>query len=114
MAYQKLYGKAADIFAALGFDTAELLVEALQLAQGRVDPTNNLIRALERASFEGPRGPVVMSASTHASRSRLYLREARRIDGKPGNAVLGVLTGPDSPLSYEVKTGWLNSYLCAA
>jgi branched-chain amino acid transport system substrate-binding protein len=113
-AYQKHYGKAADIFAALGFDTAGLLVEALQLVQGKVDPAQNLIRALEQASFEGPRGPVVMNANAHSTRSRLYLRETRRSDGAPGNAVLGVLTGPDSPLNYEVKTGWLNSYLCAA
>ncbi len=113
-AYQKYAGKAADIFATLGFDTAGLLVEALQLAHGRVDPAQSLIRALERASFEGPRGPLVMNANTHATGSRLYLREVRRIDGTPNNAVLDVLTGPDLPLKYGVKTGWLNSYLCAA
>jgi branched-chain amino acid transport system substrate-binding protein len=113
-AYQKHYGKSADIFAVLGFDTAGIVVEALQLAQGQVNPTQNLIRALEQASFEGPRGPVVMSAETHTTRSRLYLREARRIDGEAGNVVLGVLTAPESPLNYQVKTGWLNSYLCAA
>jgi branched-chain amino acid transport system substrate-binding protein len=113
-AYQKYTGKAADIFAALGFDTAGLLVEALNLARGQVDPAKSLIQALEQASFEGPRGPLIMNAHTHTTDCRLYLREARRIDGHPANAVLGVLIGPDSPLKYGVKTGWLNSYLCAA
>jgi branched-chain amino acid transport system substrate-binding protein len=112
-AYQKSTGKAADIFAALGFDSAGLLVEALNLARGQVDSAQSLIHALERTSFEGPRGPLIMNANTHATNSRLYLREARRIDGYPANAVLGVLTGPDLPLKYGVKTGWLNSYLCA-
>jgi branched-chain amino acid transport system substrate-binding protein len=113
-AYQAYAGKAADIFAALGFDTAGLLVEALLLAQGRVDPAKDLIHALERANFEGPRGPLMINANTHAASSRLYLREARPAGGAPGNSVLGVLPGPDTPLKYGVKTGWLNSYLCAA
>lgn len=112
MAYQQVVGKPPDPFALLGYETAQLVVEALQ-AQGGVR------QALESARVVGPRGQLRMHAATRSVTSPLYLREVRRGDTGLVNAVVGVLNPPDelAPGLQELRTcvrsGWTNPYLLA-
>lgn len=118
-AYLRSTGRSADAFAVLGHDTGRLIIEALSAARGDVSQDYELIDALERVTFDGPRGPLVMDRNTHSARTPLYLREVRRSGNTVGNAVItklnatleienAVLVGHS-----EQKSGWLNPYMAA-
>jgi branched-chain amino acid transport system substrate-binding protein len=89
-AYLERFGVIPDVFAVQGYDTGRVIVEALNATQGDTE-TAGLIAALDGLSFESPRGPFALDATTQAPRHHMYLREVQSIDGAPHNAVLADL-----------------------
>ncbi|HKP53595.1 MAG TPA: ABC transporter substrate-binding protein [Chloroflexia bacterium] len=113
-AYRKESTQAPDAFALLGYETAQLVAEALN----PVGKNALLGERLKRVNFTGPRGPIAIDPTTHSTAGGpIYLREVQRQGGALRNVTVAELNAVavkdaqvealrDSP-----KTGWLNAYL---
>jgi branched-chain amino acid transport system substrate-binding protein len=83
--YQKKYNAAPDVYAVQGYDTAALLAVGLEAVKGDLTARDAMVKAMQGAKLDSPRGPVTFSAS-HNPIQNIYLREVRK--GK--NAYVGV------------------------
>lgn len=112
-AYQQHAKRPADSFAALGYDTARLIVEAARLS----DRKAQLPDALAEVSFVGPRGRVQIDPSTRSVTTPIYLRSSERADPSAALstiATLATIREDDdhlAPLLAAPETGWLHPYL---
>ncbi|HEX9440575.1 MAG TPA: ABC transporter substrate-binding protein, partial [Roseiflexaceae bacterium] len=110
-------GRTADAFAALGYDTARLIAEALNLA-GEQRDSERLRQALGAVEFTGPRGPIKMDQLTRTANSPLYLRQTRQGGrGLGGTRLTALESRPlldeqNDAVRSSPKTGWRNAYLC--
>ncbi len=85
-AYQKAFGKAADVFAVQGYDTGSLLIQAMDAVGGDTGATQDLIAAMAGATIaDSPRGAWTMSKA-HNPIQDIYLRQVKA----SVNEVLGV------------------------
>jgi hypothetical protein len=110
-----LTGRAADAFAVLGFETGILITDAVANSNGYLDNPDRLRRVLYNNKITGPRGTLELNIQTHAYESPLYLRELKKYNGKPENVFITELdpVKVDIMQAEDLKTGWLNPYLCA-
>lgn len=83
--FKKATSRDADVFAVQGYDTAQLLIDAMEKVKGDVGATKALIRAMEETRFDSPRGPWHFSRS-HNPVQNVYFREVKNGD----NAVLSI------------------------
>src|SRR4051794_12123311 len=83
--YQKKYNAVPDVYAVQGYDTAALLAVGLDAVKGDLKARDAMVKAMQGAKLDSPRGPVTFSAS-HNPIQNIYLREVRK--GK--NAYVGV------------------------
>ena len=85
-AYQKAFGKTADVFAVQGYDTGSLLIQAMDAVGGDTGATQDLIAAMEGATIaDSPRGAWTMSKA-HNPIQDIYLRQVK----DSVNEVLGI------------------------
>jgi branched-chain amino acid transport system substrate-binding protein len=118
-AYARRTGRPPEPLAALGFDTAQLILQATDAVGGGGRRKEHLRDALRHVEWTSPRGRLAMDPQTHSSNSPLYLREVRIQGGRPGNAVVSELDSiPELQVRTSLehaspKTGWLNAYLSA-
>ncbi len=84
-AFKKATGREADVYAVQGYDTGLLLVQALDKVKGDVRARRDLIKAMETAEIDSPRGKWTMSKA-HNPVQDIYLRQVQ--GGK--EVVLGV------------------------
>ena len=84
-AFRQATGREADVYAVAGYDTVNVLAQALEKVQGDTSAQKDLIAALETVRIDSPRGSFRFSAA-HNPVQDVYLREVRQ--GK--QAVLGV------------------------
>lgn len=84
-AFKHATGRDADVYAVQGYDTARLLIGAMDKVKGDTGATKALISAMQDAKFDSPRGPWHFSKS-HNPVQDVYLREVKNGD----NAVIGV------------------------
>lgn len=84
-AFKQTVGRDADVYAVQGYDTARLLIDAMDKVKGDTGATKALIGAMEGTKFDSPRGPWHFSKS-HNPVQDIYMREVRNGD----NAVVGI------------------------
>lgn len=84
-AYQKAFGKEADIYGVQGYDAGLLLAAGLDAVKGDTGAKAALYTAMEMAAIDSPRGALTFSRA-HNPVQDIYLREVR--GGQ--NVVLGV------------------------
>jgi branched-chain amino acid transport system substrate-binding protein len=84
-AFRKATGREADVYAVQGYDTAQLLIAAMDKVKGDTKATKALIAAMETNRFDSPRGAWTFSRS-HNPVQDIYLREVKNGD----NAVIGI------------------------
>jgi branched-chain amino acid transport system substrate-binding protein len=85
--YVETYGRQPSVFAAQGYDTAQLIVKGIEAAGGDTTP-DALIAGMEQAELSSPRGPVSIDPETHQIVQHMYVREVRDVDGQLTNVVL--------------------------
>lgn len=74
-AYQGATGRDANVFSVQGFDTGSLLIQAAAAVEGDVAATDEVIKAMEEATFpDSPRGDWRMSKA-HNPIQDIYLRQ---------------------------------------
>jgi branched-chain amino acid transport system substrate-binding protein len=118
-AFKSRFGRAADPFAALGYDTAALVAEGVRRATKNGLGLRRLIEALGGASIDGPRGLLVVDAATNTVTGPLSVRQVKRtvsglvnVDIAQAPAVGTFPTGLSS-LAAGPVAGYFNEYLCA-
>jgi branched-chain amino acid transport system substrate-binding protein len=84
-AFKTATGRDADVYAVQGYDTARLLINAMDRVKGDTGATKALIGAMEEARLDSPRGTWRFSKS-HNPVQDVYLREVKSGD----NAVVGI------------------------
>lgn len=84
-AYLKAYKVEPDVYAVGGYDAAQLLAVGLAAVKGDMSRRAELVKAMESARIDSPRGALALSKS-HNPIHDIYLR---RVEGKE-NKVIGV------------------------
>ena len=118
-AFKSRFGRAADPFAALGYDTAALVVEGARRATKSGLGLRRLVEALGGASIDGPRGTLVVDAATNTVTGTLSIRQVKRTVSGLANvdvaqaASVGTFPTALSSLAAGPVAGYFNEYLCA-
>jgi branched-chain amino acid transport system substrate-binding protein len=113
-AFRAAEGRTPDAFAAVGYETAQLIAGALQTAGGDMRDRAAFRKALAGARLASPRGRLEMKANSLSF--PLYVREVRRT-AVLENQVIAALApvGPAdarlASLRTDLRTGFLNTYL---
>jgi len=84
-AYQKAFKSEADVYSVGGYDAAQLLDAGLAAVKGDTSKRAELVKAMETAKIDSPRGPMTLSRA-HNPVNDIYLR---KVEGKQ-NKVIGV------------------------
>ena len=89
-AYNKAYKMDPDVFAVQGYDAAQLLDAGLIAVKGDTGKRAALIKAMEAARIDSPRGPFVLSKA-HNPVQDFYIRKVEGTDNKViGMAIKGL------------------------
>lgn len=86
--YQALTGRAANVYAVQGYDTARVIVEALARTGGRTDDVEALRQAVRAVTFTSPRGPVRFDPANQNVVQDFYILEVRKVGGGLANVPL--------------------------
>jgi branched-chain amino acid transport system substrate-binding protein len=88
-AFRAEYGRTPTLYASQGFDTANLILSALETADPSADP-DAFRAALEAAEFDSTRGDFRFGANHHPIQDILVREVVMGEDGKPTNRLVGV------------------------
>ena len=92
-AYKKAYGMDPDVFAVQGYDAAQLLDAGLTAVGGDVGKRDALIKAMESATIDSPRGSFVLSKA-HNPVQDIYLRKVEGGKNKLVDVAIKALADP--------------------
>ena len=95
---KKFNGRQADVFAVQGFDTARVIVDALNAVKGNTDNKDGFMQAIAKVSFKSPRGDFKFDPSTNNVVQTIYIRKTIK-DAKLGwtNQVIDQYPGVADP-----------------
>lgn len=83
IAYAKTFKLQPDVYAVQGYDAAQLLATGLKAANGDFSKRDTVIKAMESAKIDSPRGTFTMSKS-HNPVQDIYLR---KVDKKTNQSI---------------------------
>ncbi len=95
---KKFSGRQADVFAVQGFDTARVIVEALNVTKGNTTNKDAFMSAIAGVAFKSPRGDFKFDPDTHNVVQAIYVRRTVK-DAKLGwtNQVIDQYPGVADP-----------------
>jgi branched-chain amino acid transport system substrate-binding protein len=95
---KKFAGRQADVFAVQGFDTARVIVDALNATKGNTSSKDAFMSAIAAVSFKSPRGDFKFDTDTHNVVQTIYIRKTVK-DPKLGwtNQVIDQYPGVADP-----------------
>jgi branched-chain amino acid transport system substrate-binding protein len=91
--YAKTYKLQPDVYAVQGYDAAQMLGAGLAAVKGDVKNRDGLVKAMESAKIDSPRGPFTLSKA-HNPVQDFYLRE---VTGKVNKNVAIAVKGLADP-----------------
>lgn len=90
--YQQRYRVVPSVYSGQGFDTARVMVEALDAVRGDTSNPDRLVQAMAEVRFVGPRGLFEFDPVTHQVVQNVYARQVREFEGgQISNAVVADL-----------------------
>ena len=89
-------GKAVDVFAMQGFDSARVIVEALNKVKGDTSNKDAFMEAIRGVSFDSPRGRFAFDPKTQNVINQIYFRQVKDNGGKLENSIIGKTDAPIS------------------
>jgi branched-chain amino acid transport system substrate-binding protein len=92
-AYKAAYKIEPDVYAMQGYDAGQLLATGLKAVNGDVSKRDALIKAMEGAKIDSPRGPFSLSKA-HNPVQDFYLR---KVEGKENKAIGVAVKGLSDP-----------------
>jgi branched-chain amino acid transport system substrate-binding protein len=81
--------READVFAMQGYDTAHVIVDALNGVNGDTSSKDKFLAAIRAVKFNSPRGPFVFDQTTQNVNQYIYYRQVQDVNGTLANVVLG-------------------------
>lgn len=90
-AFRKRFGRTPSVYAMQGYDTARVIVEAVNALQGDLANKDKLVEALEGVRFRGPRGLFEFDPKTHQVIQNIYVRQVRNVGSELANVVVADL-----------------------
>ncbi len=88
--YKKKYNQTPSVFSLQGFDTARVIVEALNKTKGDTKNKEGFLKAISEVSFKSPRGDFKFDPNTNNVINTIYVRELQK--DSSGRYVHKVLT----------------------
>jgi len=92
-AHKKAYGTVPDVFAVQGYDAAQLYAAGLAAVKGDTKKKAEMIKAMESAKLDSPRGPLSFSKS-HNPIQDIYVRVARGNENVMTDVIVKGLVDP--------------------
>jgi branched-chain amino acid transport system substrate-binding protein len=80
-AFKKVASRDADVYAVQGYDTGQLLVAGLAAVHGDGGARKELVRAMEQAEIDSPRGKFTLSKA-HNPIQDMYLRQVDGLENR--------------------------------
>lgn len=74
-AFKKKKNKTADVFAVQGYDTARVIVDALNVVKGKTDSPDQFLKAIAAVKFNSPRGTFKFDPVTNNVINTIYIRK---------------------------------------
>lgn len=93
LAYVKAYKLQPDVYAVQGYDAGQLLAAGLEAVKGDMNNKAGLIKAMEAAKIDSPRGQWTLSKS-HNPVQDMYLRKVVGKENKVVNVAWKALADP--------------------
>ena len=93
LAYAKAFKRQPDVYAVQGYDAAQLLAAGLKAAGGDLKKRDVIIKGMEQARLDSPRGPMTMSKA-HNPVQDIYLRQVTEKTNKVIGVAAKQLTDP--------------------
>lgn len=73
-AFKKKFGEDPEEFAVMGYDSIRFIVEAVKVRNGDTKDRAELVSAIEKVAYTGPRGPMVKAKNHMATQNVLSSR----------------------------------------
>ena len=86
--FEDAYGRAPTVYAVQGWDTARVLVDAIEELGGELEDARAVIDAMLGMEFDSPRGPFRIDPETHNPVHNVYLREVVETNGEVHNTMV--------------------------
>lgn len=88
-AFRKKYNKTAHVMHVQGYDTAKLILAAVEQMKGNLDDKDKLRQVLTSVQLDSPRGKISIDPSTGNVVQNVYIAEVvKKADGTLGHKVL--------------------------
>lgn len=95
-------GRNPDIYSIGGYDGMHLIYEALKKTGGNTDG-RALIEAAKGMAWESPRGPMSIDPRTRDVIQTVYIREVKKVGGKPTNVIIDSIKNVKDPVKEAMK-----------
>jgi branched-chain amino acid transport system substrate-binding protein len=92
-AYTKSFTTSPDVYAVQGYDAEQLLIAGVNAVKGDLSKRADLVKAIETAKIESPRGSFALSKS-HNPIHDIYLR---KVDGKENKVIAVAIKNLNDP-----------------
>lgn len=89
-------GKTVDVFAMQGYDSARVIVEALNKVKGDTSNKDQFMDAIRSVTFDSPRGRFAFDPKTQNVVNQVYFRQVRDAGGRLENTIIGKTDNPIS------------------
>ena len=96
-AYKEKFDKFPSEFAVQGYDSAKVLIKAIQSLSGDVSDKNKLAEAISSISITGPRGPLTIDPKTNNVIQNIYIFEVVGGENGPELKVLDTIEAVKAP-----------------
>ncbi len=95
--YKKKFNKGANVFSLQGYDTARVIVEAVNAVKGDTADKDKLVKAISAVKFDSPRGPFAFDPDTNNVVQDIYIREVKDVSGHLHNVVIATVKNVKDP-----------------
>jgi branched-chain amino acid transport system substrate-binding protein len=89
-------GKTVDVFAMQGYDSARVIVDALNKVKGDTSNKDQFMDAIRSVTFDSPRGRFSFDPKTQNVMNQVYFRQVRDAGGRLENTIIGKTDNPIS------------------
>lgn len=86
--WEQRYDRPPSVYSVQGWDTARVIVEAVEELGGEVGDAAAVVDAMVDVEFDSPRGAFRIDPDTHNVVHNVYLREVVQMDGVVHNSVV--------------------------
>lgn len=78
--WEDTYDRTPSVYAVQGWDTARVIVDAIEALDGDLEDAQAVIDAMLEVEFDSPRGPFRLDPETHNVVHNVYLRQVVEMD----------------------------------